>query len=89
MDVCRRVIYHGHVQGVGFRATVQNLAHAPVTGFVRNLSDGTVELLACGPDTAVRDLLQRIDDRLQSYIDDADSSLCPDCDPPEDFCIRY
>jgi acylphosphatase len=44
-----RVVFSGHVQGVGFRYTAQHYAHQfPVTGYVRNLVDGSVELLAEG-----------------------------------------
>lgn len=41
----KRVLYEGHVQGVGFRYTVKNLARGfDVTGSVRNLPDGRVQL---------------------------------------------
>ena len=41
------VLYSGRVQGVGFRATVRYLACGyDVTGTVRNLPDGRVELIA-------------------------------------------
>lgn len=44
-----QVLYAGRVQGVGFRYTVQRLASGfEVTGAVRNLPDGRVELLAEG-----------------------------------------
>ncbi|MEM6655692.1 MAG: acylphosphatase [Planctomycetota bacterium] len=45
----RRVLFAGHVQGVGFRYTTHRIAsgHA-VTGFVRNLPDGRVELVLEG-----------------------------------------
>lgn len=44
-----QVFYAGHVQGVGFRYTVKNLAHGfEVVGNVRNLSDGRVELVVEG-----------------------------------------
>ena len=43
----RRVLFHGRVQGVGFRYTTASIARRyPVVGFVRNLSDGSVELVA-------------------------------------------
>lgn len=43
------VIYLGHVQGVGFRYAVKSLvAGFEVTGTIRNLPDGSVELLAEG-----------------------------------------
>lgn len=45
----KRVIYEGRVQGVGFRYTAKDLARGyDVIGTVRNLSDGTVELIAAG-----------------------------------------
>ncbi len=43
------VFYSGHVQGVGFRYTVKSVALGfVITGLVRNLPDGRVELLAEG-----------------------------------------
>ena len=43
------IFYSGRVQGVGFRYTVRTLATGfEVTGTVRNLFDGRVELLAEG-----------------------------------------
>lgn len=44
-----RVLYSGHVQGVGFRYTAKSVANGfEVTGAVRNLADGRVELIAEG-----------------------------------------
>jgi acylphosphatase len=44
-----QIFYSGRVQGVGFRYSVQNVATGfEVTGTVRNLSDGRVELVAEG-----------------------------------------
>jgi acylphosphatase len=49
-----RMILHGHVQGVGFRATTLDVAaRHRVTGFVRNCWDGTVEIVAEGPEAAL------------------------------------
>ena len=47
---CRlEVFYSGHVQGVGFRYTVKTVAAGfEVSGSVRNLADGRVELIAEG-----------------------------------------
>ena len=43
------VLYSGHVQGVGFRYTVRQTALGfEVTGTVRNLPDGRVEVVAEG-----------------------------------------
>ena len=44
-----RTFYSGRVQGVGFRYTAKNVATGfEVTGTVRNLADGRVELIAEG-----------------------------------------
>ena len=44
-----KVFYSGHVQGVGFRYTAKSVARGfEVTGAVRNLPDGRVELVAEG-----------------------------------------
>lgn len=46
-----RVIFRGHVQGVGFRYTVLRLAqpYRTISGYVRNMPDGSVELFVQGP----------------------------------------
>jgi acylphosphatase len=44
-----KIFYSGRVQGVGFRYTAKNVAAGfEITGIVRNLSDGRVELVAEG-----------------------------------------
>lgn len=62
--------FSGHVQGVGFRFTVVELARrSKVNGYVQNLPDGEVEVVAEG---AERDLLGLLDalhaSRLSRYI---------------------
>ncbi len=50
MNRCRlHIWYSGHVQGVGFRYSVRSVAQGyEVSGLVRNLLDGRVELVAEG-----------------------------------------
>lgn len=56
-----RVFYEGHVQGVGFRATVRWVAEGfEITGWIKNLPDGRVELFAQGEIREVRDFLATI-----------------------------
>lgn len=46
---CLHILYLGKVQGVGFRYTVKSVATGfEVTGLIRNLPDGRVELVAEG-----------------------------------------
>lgn len=52
-----RCVVAGHVQGVFFRASTREQAtRLGVTGYARNLPDGRVEVLACGPPDAVASL---------------------------------
>jgi acylphosphatase len=55
------VCYEGKVQGVGFRASVLSLAKGfEVTGWVKNLPDGRVELLSTGERAEIEEFLQGI-----------------------------
>jgi len=62
MDViAKHIVFSGRIQGVGFRFTALNIASRyELTGYVRNIPDGDVEMLAQGPaemiDNCVRDL---------------------------------
>jgi len=70
MNVCKRVYYSGQVQGVGFRYTAQGLAaDYAVAGYVRNLANGDVELVAEGPADQVESFLAAIAQRMAPYIE--------------------
>jgi acylphosphatase len=65
-----QVFYEGHVQGVGFRFTVRHIAKGfDVTGWVRNLPDGRVELQVTGDEEEVRAFLDQVaESELHSLI---------------------
>src|SRR5438270_6989811 len=64
------VYYAGKVQGVGFRATAVEISKDyPVTGWVKNLPDGRVQLLAEGPAEAVDNFLKAIHARWDANIE--------------------
>ena len=74
----RRVLYTGHVQGVGFRYTVRQLAQSfAVTGFVRNLSNGSVELVAEGLAKELDRFLAEVASSMADHIQDAAISTGP------------
>ena len=55
------VLFSGRVQGVGFRYTTCRKAEDfKVEGFVRNLPDGNVELVAEGPEQDLVDFLHAV-----------------------------
>jgi acylphosphatase len=61
MMAARRVYYSGRVQGVGFRWNAKHLAAGfEVTGQVRNLADGRVELCVRGPAEEVTEYLRAV-----------------------------
>ncbi|MCL2701586.1 MAG: acylphosphatase [Phycisphaerae bacterium] len=67
----RILIYTGSVQGVGFRYTATHLARGfAVDGYVRNLPDGGVELLAEGEDEEITAFTQMLTERFDGYIRD-------------------
>lgn len=48
---CKRYFVSGKVQGVWYRASTQEkAAELSLTGYARNLTDGRVEVMACGDD---------------------------------------
>jgi acylphosphatase len=59
MKVCKRIFISGLVQGVFFRdSTRQKATELKLTGGVRNLHDGRVEVLVTGEQQAVQSLIK-------------------------------
>jgi len=70
MRVRKHVYYSGLVQGVGFRYTVRRLARdSGMRGFVRNLTDGRVEIVVEGEAAAVGRYLADIVEAMGEYIE--------------------
>lgn len=87
----RRVYFSGRVQGVGFRYTAQSLARGfEVAGFVRNLPDGRVELLAEGDRNELDAFLASIRLEMDTYITNVTTeSESPGEHPLIGFSIRH
>jgi acylphosphatase len=85
-----RVIYSGRVQGVGFRYTVCELANGyAVAGYVKNLPDGTVELVVQGELPEIERFLAKIGDRFRAHIRGTNRRALPVLDEYTTFEIRY
>jgi acylphosphatase len=57
--VIRHVIAHGRVQGVGYRAFVEDEARQrDLAGWVRNRRDGSVEVVFAGPAAEVEAVIE-------------------------------
>jgi acylphosphatase len=68
-QAAKHIIFAGQVQGVGFRYTAERIARRyELTGFVRNLPDGSVEMLAQGAGQDIEDFLRDIRNTFTGYI---------------------
>ena len=69
--VAKHIVFSGSVQGIGFRFTAQNIANRNMlTGYVRNLSDGTVEMFAQGDIEDIEDAISDLKETFASNIRD-------------------
>jgi len=77
--ISKRVHYEGRVQGVGFRYTVRQIAKEyDVIGWVRNLADGRVELLAGGETDELDGFLESIaQSELAGFIKGVETEALP------------
>ncbi len=68
-QTAKLVIFTGHVQGVGFRYTAQGIARQyPVSGYVRNQLDGTVEMLVQGTDADIDNFIRDVQQEFEGFI---------------------
>lgn len=83
------VYYSGRVQGVGFRFTTQQIArNLAVTGFVRNLSNGRVEMVAEGASDEIDRLLAQVDSAMKANIATTEREESAATDEFSGFAIR-
>ena len=86
-----RAIVSGKVQGVGFRMYTQHKARQlGVTGYVRNLSNGDVEIIATGEAQAIDALIKWAESGPPSArVNHLDIEVITDVEEFTDFAIRY
>ncbi len=89
-DTAKHVIFSGRVQGVGFRYTCHRIAiRYELTGFTKNLPDGSVELLIQGRRQDVADCLADIKNSFGNYIRDTKAVDLPPNPRYSDFRITF
>jgi acylphosphatase len=91
MDAAAKlIVFSGRVQGVGFRFTSLNIAnHYRLTGYLRNLPNGNIEMFAQGSEKMVDECIRDIQDSLVgsiSHIDIENAAPDPKC---TDFKIIF
>ncbi len=89
-DTAKHVIFSGRVQGVGFRYTCHRIAmRYELTGFTKNLPDGSVELLIQGHRQDVADCLADIKNSFGNYIRNTKAVDLPPNPRYSDFRITF
>lgn len=86
----RQIFFAGHVQGVGFRWTVKQIAQGfEIVGWVRNLTDGRVELQVSGDEAEVRAFLEAIgESELRGHIREQSEHALNQAPATRGFAIR-
>ena len=85
-----QIIFKGRVQGVGFRYTAQRFAREyGIAGWVKNLANGDVELLAEAEEAAVHTFLARLEDYFSHEISDEDIDSTHCAHKLQGFEIRF
>jgi acylphosphatase len=86
----QQVFFAGQVQGVGFRYTARRVArHHAVSGFVRNLPDGRVELVVEGDSAEIDRFLGELRNTMAAYIQHCDVHRIPASGEFDEFEIRF
>lgn len=86
----REVHYSGRVQGVGFRYTACRIAlQFTVTGYVKNLPNGRVELVVEGRPQEIEAMLQAVRAELGRYIRNVCENTSPAIGGFSSFDVRF
>ena len=86
-----RLRFTGRVQGVGFWYFAQmNAAQFHVTGWVKNMYDGSVTAEAQGTKKQIEDFIESMKHGHRFMrIDHVTAEECPLCEGEKDFKVKY
>ena len=85
----KTIHFFGNVQGVGFRYTTRFAAtEFAVAGYVRNLGNGSVELVVEGNDTEIERFLKVLRNRMSGHIDREEVRESPVTGEFSGFAVR-
>jgi acylphosphatase len=88
--ICRKYIFSGRVQGVGFRYTANSIARGyDVAGYVKNLPDGTVEIVCQGTEKEIASYITEVRENMDRCIYDENSFSMPVDENRTRFEIDY
>lgn len=84
-------VAHGKVQNVAYRAYVQDAAtELALTGWVRNLENGTVEVVAQGPTDVLKDFVEYLHEgSLMAEVESVAIDWQTIRTPVSDFSIKH
>ena len=86
----RRVHFSGHVQGIGFRYTARSIARRyAVSGYVQNLSDGRVVLVAEGEPREIDRFVDDLSAAMRGYIESTQVESAPATGEFKGFELRF
>ena len=86
----REVHYEGSVQGVGFRYTALHIAGGcDVSGYIRNLSDGRVQVVAEGSPAQLAEFLATVSRAMEANINHTDVVKSPATGEFAGFQMRF
>ena len=92
---CHHVEFQGRVQGVGFRLTTTQISKRfPVSGYVKNMPNGTVVMVVRCDSSTLEEFLNAIESVFTNHIEskevrEATSNECFDVETHSGFEVRY
>jgi acylphosphatase len=84
------VYYSGLVQGVGFRFTAERFANKlDIKGWVKNLDDGRVEIVAEGDESQLNSFLSQLKNYFNRYLENIETDWSPASNEFNSFDVSF